>query len=814
MAFNYVGATIYGPAAPPAVFTDLDVSSHVGAQRVWVYLKITPATTDFNRDYLSFKPKGDPGQWAATFGAFNNVGTGIVNANDSTMVYRCAVPTSTAGVLQWAEYVLSAGPPTDVTVELWGYDDDVDWLDAAFHSGAMPMFFTTKDISGQIGSVAALPILRLEGGVDSFGDLVSFEPQETTRDLTVGAAPAQLTMVENDVQLALMVTDSSGQFKWESTSSVGSVDGTVLGVINGTRLRETVFDDPGNPGNPDTPPTTDTLLDLSSYVGASRQTVLLELETDSGTFIDRYYSFQPSDDSDEHMQASYQAAGLSSASMYPIQNAYFLTQTGPDGKVLWKASDAGIDVKVDLLWYSSGTTSAPTFSNKTPTGGAEQPDVDVSFTVDDDAQVIEETIQAAFTGPGPVTYQAIVDGVFQPGFGGTITPNGNGFDVEITTHPLFDEGSWQIDVEAEDDGALVGTDSWSFTTEWIPVVVRVSAEQRRIVRVVWSLPVRCRDLSVTPVDGADRYTPVDWTGIGGQVDDAQNPAHYSIVRPPGGNLSGLAEGIDLVPVRVDETDGRWYDVGTVRYAWAVDVKTDYDHTARADYEITVGQVASPGQDSVQATEGFLGYVASQVPRFTLTLIEQLPGIVRRLDDEGTGDLARFFTALQETFDRVLEDIDAFFPDLCEIDRARPEFLNAILYDLGDPLGHLFNLTINEKRKLASVLVQMYREKGTCEGVVNVVRLFTGVELVGCSRAWADVWRLHGGSYPSTVVPYGGPYLLGTNTKIGPGTGAAVRSFWLLHPSPASLTADELDKIAAIVDYMKPAAMHYLGVRTP
>ena len=356
----------------------------------------------------------------------------------------------------------------------------------------------------------------------------------------------------------------------------------------------------------------------------------------------------------------------------------------------------------------------------------------------------------------------------------------------------------------------------------VPSIVSVRAVGRRKVEVEIDPPVVVREKTNLVVVPSDRFTPVSWSGASYE---AANPANYSFARPSSGTKTGAGEAVELVATYAEEAeeyfeeeeiDGTDYIVAS--RVW---VHTDYQHTARADYEVTVENVKTTPDgvsigltpESVQ-TAAFAGYIVSQVARSTYTMIEQLPAITRRLDDAGTGDLTKLFTALQEVFDRVLEDVDAFFPDLCEIDRARPEFLDSILFDMGDPFSGLFALTTNEKRKLISVLVQMYREKGTCEGVVNVVRFFTGITLLGCTTSLAGRWRLHGGSYPSTTVPPGGPYRLDDSAVLGPGTLEELWSFYVLYATPGTLTADELEKIAAVVDYMKPASSIYMGVRAP
>lgn len=353
----------------------------------------------------------------------------------------------------------------------------------------------------------------------------------------------------------------------------------------------------------------------------------------------------------------------------------------------------------------------------------------------------------------------------------------------------------------------------------VPELIAARAIARNTVELEFDKPAIVREKTATITPPADRFTPVTW---GGNSWDAANPANYTFTRPNGGALDGPGEAVELVATYAeeDEETAAESNIGGTDYivSTKVWVHTDFQHTARAGYHVLVENVrggpAGPALPDDADEADWTGYTPSQVSRASLRIIETLPGILRRMDDEGTGDLAGFFTAVQEVFERVLEDVDAFFYDLCEIDRARPEFLDAILYDLGNPFFGLLDLTTNEKRKLISLLVDMYREKGTCEGIVNAVLVFTGLQLSGCSNAWVDTWRLHGGSYPTTTQPRGGPYKLDLNARLGPGGGSERWSFWLLHPTPGSITAAQLAIIAAIVDYMKPAASHYLGVRAP
>jgi phage tail-like protein len=353
----------------------------------------------------------------------------------------------------------------------------------------------------------------------------------------------------------------------------------------------------------------------------------------------------------------------------------------------------------------------------------------------------------------------------------------------------------------------------------VPSLVAVRAIARNTLELQFDGDVVVREQGQLVNVPSDRYTPVTWVG---NAFDAANPANYSIARKATGSLVDPGEAVTLIPTYAEEAEEYWSEVEIEGTVYVVSprvwVHTDHDHTARADYEVTVSNLKlDPSGPSIGATPesvttlGWVGYVVSQVNRQSLVLVETLPGIARRQDLDGTGDLHAFFEPLQEVFNRLVEDVDAFFPDLCEIDRARPGFLDAILFDLGDPLGGLFDLTTNEKRKLIALLVQIYREKGTCEGVVNAVRFFVGVELSGCTRAWEDAWQLDTGSYPTPIGPN---FELGVDTILGPGTAEERWSFWVLYPTPASLTADQIDKIGKIVDYMKPAGTVYLGIKAP
>jgi phage tail-like protein len=345
---------------------------------------------------------------------------------------------------------------------------------------------------------------------------------------------------------------------------------------------------------------------------------------------------------------------------------------------------------------------------------------------------------------------------------------------------------------------------------------------RKTIELIFDEPVIVREIA-GPIPSAppesDPRTPITWTG---NAWDAANPANYTFERPSGGNLDGPGEAIDLVAVWAESAPEYGYTAaldpglnGTVDYevSYRVWVHTDFQHTPLTDYRITVDEVkADPSYfgivEGVDDEADFSGWVVSHVDRSSLRFDEIIGQEPFR--EDYSGELANFLIPLQETFDRILEDVDGFFDELATIDHMRREFLDALLFDLGDPFSSIFQLTTNEKRKLARSLVRLYKEKGTCVGLVNAIQFFAGVTVLGCSGAWDDNWQLAGGAYPS---PVNGDEL-GVGTYLGPGTLFDVWGFWVYHATPGSLTADEIEKIGALAEYMKPAHCHYLGIKAP
>ena len=143
------------------------------------------------------------------------------------------------------------------------------------------------------------------------------------------------------------------------------------------------------------------------------------------------------------------------------------------------------------------------------------------------------------------------------------------------------------------------------------------------------------------------------------------------------------------------------------------------------------------------------------------LLNMVPSINKR--EDVTQHLKRFTGVIQETTNVLLCLIDRF-TNIIDIDIAPEFYVDLILCDLGNPFR--FNLSLIDKRRLARVLVDIYREKGTCVGVKNAVRFFVGVE-VECDEYNIGAYWIIGES------------LLGDDTILGPSLQALLYSFQII-----------------------------------
>ncbi|TQF11694.1 phage tail protein [Myxococcus llanfairpwllgwyngyllgogerychwyrndrobwllllantysiliogogogochensis] len=224
---------------------------------------------------------------------------------------------------------------------------------------------------------------------------------------------------------------------------------------------------------------------------------------------------------------------------------------------------------------------------------------------------------------------------------------------------------------------------------------------------------------------------------------------------------------------------------------------DTELTPDVVYEVRVEGVTDAHGNPVLAPyhrATFKGFRPARPPSRSFQLWHMLPGHNRR--DDVTGDLHRFIACLQEVTDLLLADLDAF-PDVFDLERAPEAFLDAILQDLGNPFA--FELDVLARRRLASVLVEMYQQKGTALGLRNAIRFFLGIEVRAISPFASDTLVL-------------GESELGVDWVLGPSERFARYAFNV--EVERLLSPAERQRLRTLVEYLKPAHTHFVDLVEP
>lgn len=160
-------------------------------------------------------------------------------------------------------------------------------------------------------------------------------------------------------------------------------------------------------------------------------------------------------------------------SLAPILNGYHVTVT----PTALFATLAPVSVSVDVADLAGNTTSeswsfttsdaqGPETTNEGPPDNATDVNKNAAVTfeiTDAHSGVNQTTLDVTING-----VPAVVDGIFQPGFTGTIVPILNGFAVTVQPDTAFPFGTTQtVIVEASDLATVPNTlsHSWSFTVE-------------------------------------------------------------------------------------------------------------------------------------------------------------------------------------------------------------------------------------------------------------------------------------------------------------------------------------------------------------
>jgi phage tail-like protein len=229
----------------------------------------------------------------------------------------------------------------------------------------------------------------------------------------------------------------------------------------------------------------------------------------------------------------------------------------------------------------------------------------------------------------------------------------------------------------------------------------------------------------------------------------------------------------------------------------VSVELDTDMTPGVMYEVRAEGVTDLSENPVLAPFNralFEGFRPARPPGRRFDLWQMIPKHNRR--DDLTRDLFNFIACLQEVMDLLLADADRW-PDIFDLERAPERFLDLILEDLGNPFA--FDLDVVGKRRLAAILVDMYRQKGTAQGIRNAIRFFLGIEVVAITAFNVESLGL-------------GEAELGVNWVLAPSERFSRYAFSI--EVNRVLTPRERRELRAIVDYLKPAHTHFVDLIEP
>lgn len=161
-------------------------------------------------------------------------------------------------------------------------------------------------------------------------------------------------------------------------------------------------------------------------------------------------------------------------------------------------------------------------------------------------------------------------------------------------------------------------------------------------------------------------------------------------------------------------------------------------------------------------------------------------------------LTPFLEAINPEILKAFGRVDCF-PTLMDPQRCQSNFLDALLYQYGNPFELDEGIDDNTKRRLISTLFTLYSLKGTCFGIIGAVRIIYGINVTECVEPNIQCWVL-------------GESELDFDTFLCPTSAAERRSFRIM--VDITLTDKQLDQITCIVDWMKPANTHFEGIIQP
>lgn len=369
---------------------------------------------------------------------------------------------------------------------------------------------------------------------------------------------------------------------------------------------------------------------------------------------------------------------------------------------------------------------------------------------------LDSNLIATFTGANAATPSMVM-----PGW--SVQTNVLAFSDAITTYSLTPPAPW--DSEALINvGALVTTGNnalyahgWQFTvadTEGPRVLAARAVGVYEIV-VEWNEPIA--DASLDP-----------------------SLFELSLESAPPAFIPNVQD------VRRDSTQPEWIVLTINQPATP---GATYTVTASADVTDAHNNAVEPAYDSAS----FEAYASSLSPtNRLLSLYQELPAAER--DTDQFGELRLFCDVLDEGLRALAVVADEWPIVVVDPDTAREDFLDAMLWELGNPFDWL-PLDIRKKRLLARWMHALVALKGSGLGIRAAIRLLLGIEVQ------VHVYGFGGAGLGAAIM--GETFILGSDDEDD------LYTFWVLVQE--QLSAETREYMNRIIDIMKVAHERHLIV---
>jgi phage tail-like protein len=229
------------------------------------------------------------------------------------------------------------------------------------------------------------------------------------------------------------------------------------------------------------------------------------------------------------------------------------------------------------------------------------------------------------------------------------------------------------------------------------------------------------------------------------------------------------------------------------------------------YELTLGQDMTPDGAYILTVSGITDFVGNIIdPNFSELNFRGYVQIINgdryldfykmfadfnRQQDTDKFDLKNFSSAISEVMTQLMYDLDDYTANM-EVDKSPEWMIEAYLIHYGNPFVYI-DLPLSKKRQLINILAELYKRKGSEDGIDAALKFLFGYTSITFIYYWGSGWSLGLGE-------------LGIDTVLEDGSKYLKFSFGLeFIEEPSDERKEEIRKV---VDAMKPAHIRLLEIK--